>query len=102
MILSSVIGSVDKDYFVKQYLTLRFVDGKGDPLDPVFRHRMEGDTTDLAYHLGSCGEDRQEYDRHGAINFRSHRHEGDISNWLLPGTILFFLFSIPGNIRPGT
>jgi hypothetical protein len=37
---------------------VRLVDSKGDPLDPVFRHLIEGETTDLAYHLSSFGEDR--------------------------------------------
>jgi hypothetical protein len=57
MILSSVVGSVDEDSFVRKCFTVRFVDDKGNPLDPVFRHRMEGDTTDLAYHL-RFGEDK--------------------------------------------
>jgi hypothetical protein len=42
MILSSVIGSIDEDSFVRKCFTMRFVDCKGYPLDPVFRHLMRG------------------------------------------------------------
>jgi hypothetical protein len=46
MTLSSVmalaIGSVDEVSFVRKCFTVRFVDSKGDPLDPVLRHQLEG------------------------------------------------------------
>jgi hypothetical protein len=33
---------VDEDSFVRECFTMRFVDSKGDPLDPVFHHLVEG------------------------------------------------------------
>jgi hypothetical protein len=47
VILSSIIGSVDEDSFVRECFTVGFVDGKRDPLDPVFCYLMERDTSIL-------------------------------------------------------
>jgi hypothetical protein len=49
VILSSIIGSVNEDSFVRECFTVGFVDGERYPLDPVFGHLMERDASDLAY-----------------------------------------------------
>ena len=53
MILRSTVGSVDEDSLNRESFTMGLVDGNGDP---VLCNLMEGNITNLAYHLCSLGE----------------------------------------------